>query len=535
MAFLPCRFFLPEVRDMPDMTKTASRQRTRRSRHRTRRQSRPASSVNQRPWKTLRYQQAPVSLLSDDAVETIHRAGLRILERTGMLVLSDRALEKYREAGFDVDRASNRVRFDSGLIESLLATAPRSFTLQAPNPARNLRLGEGHAIFSSVGGAAYVMDIDQGRRTGTYAEVCDFLRLIQSLEIIHQEGSGGFEAMDLPASSRHLDLFYAQCTLLDKNWLPWIMGRRQTLDAINMMAIRLGQKPEDLTGNPALCGIVNTNSPLQLDTPMAEGLMTMAEYGQAVTITPFTLAGAMAPVTLAGALAQQHAEAMAGLVLTQILRPGSPVMYGGFTSNVDMKSGSPAFGTPEYMQAAQATGQLARRLGIPFRSSNVNAANSADAQATYETCFSLWGAVSGQANMIKHAAGWLHGGLTVSLEKLIIDAEILQMVAASLEPFEVSPRALALDTIDEVGPAGHFFGTEHTMARYQEAFYMPLLSNWDNYETWLEKGSVTTERRANRIWKQLLQDYQPPPIDIETDEALQEYVAVRKQQIEKTN
>jgi trimethylamine--corrinoid protein Co-methyltransferase len=395
------------------------------------------------------------------------------------------------------------------------------------------------------------MDSDKGRRTGTYAEMCDFVRLVQSLDILHQDGGGGFEAMDLPAASRHLDLFYAQCTLLDKNWVPWTMGRAQTMDAINMMALSLGKSPEDLITTPALCGIINTNTPLQLDIPMAEGLITMAEYGQAVAITPFTLSGAMAPVTLAehgqavaitpftlsgamapitlaGALALQHAEAMAGIALTQIVRPGAPVLYGGFTSNVDMKTGSPAFGTPEYLQAAQASGQLARRLGVPFRSSNVNAANSPDAQAAYESCLSLWGAISGQANMIKHAAGWMHGGLTASLEKLIIDAEVLQMVAASLEPFEVNSETLARDAIREVGPGGHFFGCEHTMSRYEDAFYAPLLSNWSNHESWLEAGSVNTEQRANQIWKQLLKEYQQPDIDPAIDDALQDYVARRK-------
>jgi trimethylamine--corrinoid protein Co-methyltransferase len=289
--------------------------------------------------------------------------------------------------------------------------------------------------------------------------------------------------------------------------------------------------PADLIDSPALCGIINTNTPLQLDIPMAEGLITMAEFGQAVAITPFTLAGAMAPVTLAGALALQHAEAMAGIALTQIVRPGSPVLYGGFTSNVDMKSGSPAFGTPEYLQAAQASGQLARRLGVPFRSSNVNAANSPDAQSAYESCLSLWGAITGQANLIKHAAGWLHGGLTASLEKLIIDAEILQMVAASLEPFEVNEETIALEAIGEVGPGGHFFGSPHTMARYESAFYAPLLSNWDNHETWLEAGSVDAEQRANQIWKQLLKEYQQPDIDPAIDEALRDYMGRRKQEI----
>ena len=310
------------------------------------------------------------------------------------------------------------------------------------------------------------------------------------------------------------------------------MGREQVLDAVNMATISLGQSREDLLESPALCGIINTNTPLQLDIPMAEGLMAMAEFGQAVAVTPFTLSGAMAPVTLAGALTLQHAEAMAGIALTQIVRPGAPVLYGGFTSNVDMKTGSPAFGTPEYLQAAQASGQLCRRIGVPFRSSNVNAANAPDAQAAYESCLSLWGAISGQAHMIKHAAGWLHGGLTASLEKLIIDAEMLQMVAASLEPFEVNADTLALDAIREVGPGGHFFGSAHTMERYEDAFYAPLVSNWSNYETWLEEGSVTTEQRANQIWKQLLQEYEQPPLDPAVDEALQDYVARRKRELD---
>ena len=508
---------------------------TNKTRRRSQRKTRISGSIAQPAWKPLRYRNTPTELLSEDALESIHHAALSILQETGMVILSDAARNRYAQAGFDVDPATQRVRFDPDLVESLVAQAPSSFTLEARNPAKNLRVGDGHAIFTSVGGPAYVMDSDNGRRTGTYAETCDFMRLVQSLDILHQDGGGGFEAMDLPAASRHLDLFYAQCTLLDKNWVPWTMGRAQTMDAINMVALSLGKSPESLIAAPALCGIINTNTPLQLDIPMAEGLMTMAEYGQAVAITPFTLSGAMAPVTIAGALALQHAEAMAGIALTQIVRPGAPVLYGGFTSNVDMKTGSPAFGTPEYLQAAQASGQLARRLGVPFRSSNVNAANCPDAQAAYESCLSLWGAVTGQANMIKHAAGWLHGGLTASLEKLIIDAEVLQMVAASLEPFEVNSETLARDAIREVGPGGHFFGSEHTMSRYEDAFYAPLLSNWSNHESWLEAGSVNTEQRANQVWKQLLKEYQQPEIDPAIDEALQDYVARRKPELQSTH
>jgi len=375
------------------------------------------------------------------------------------------------------------------------------------------------------------MDSDKGRRNGTYSEMCDFLRLVQSLDILHQEGGGGFEALDLPANTRHLDLYYAQCTLLDKNWQPWGIGREQAMDAIEMAAIMFGKNIDELISFPVFSCVINTNSPLQLDIPMAEGLIAMAEYGQSIIITPFTLSGAMSPVTLAGALAQQHAEAMVGIALAQTVRKGTPVLYGGFTSNVDMKTGSPAFGTPEYVQAAQASGQLARYLGLPFRSSNVTSANCPDAQAAYESSMALWGATTGQANLIMHAAGWLHGGLTASLEKLIIDAEMLQMMAAYLEPLVVNVETLALDTIKEVGPAGHFFGTTHTMERYEHAFYSPLLSNWDNYETWLERGSLNSEQRANQIWKQLLREYEQPPIDPAIDEALLDYVNRRKRNI----
>jgi trimethylamine--corrinoid protein Co-methyltransferase len=486
------------------------------------------SGISQRPWKQLTYHQPPVALLSADEVERIHETALTVLREIGMKVLSPEARASYAKAGFAVDEGEELVRFESDAVMELVKKAPKRFTLHACNPAKNLEVGGNKAIYSSVGGPAYCMDLDRGRRDGTFAEMCDFLRLVQSLDILHQEGGGGFEPLDLPAQTRHLDLYHAQIRLLDKNWQPWGIGRDQAMDAIKMAAMSLGKRPEDLAEAPVFTCVINTNSPLQLDIPMAEGLMTMASHGQAAIITPFTLSGAMSPVTLAGALAQQHAEAMAGIALTQIVRPGVPVIYGGFTSNVDMKTGSPAFGTPEYLQAAQASGQLARRLGLPFRSSNVTAANAPDAQAAYESLMSLTGAITGQAHLIMHAAGWLGGGLTASFEKLILDAELLQMMAATLEPLEVSEETLALDALRDVGPAGHFFGTAHTLERYRDAFYQPLLSNWENYDTWVERGSITAEQNANRIWKELLKDYQQPPLDPAIDEALADYVARRK-------
>jgi trimethylamine--corrinoid protein Co-methyltransferase len=484
----------------------------------------------QRPWSLLRRPYEPIAILAPDPIEAIHDAALSVLEEVGMRVLEPKARALFAAAGAELDEGDMRVRLDRAMVEELVAEAPAEFALAARNPERSLSVGGDHVIFSSVGGPAFVSDLDRGRRAGTHAELCDYLRLVQSLNVLHQEGGGPFEALDLPENTRHLDLYYASITLLDKSWQPSGLGRERALDALEMMALTLGTTREALVDTPAFACIINTNSPLLLDVPMAEGLVTMAEHGQAVVVTPFTLAGAMSPITLAGALAQQHAEVLAGIALCQIVRPGAPVVYGGFTSNADMKSGSPAFGTPEYTQAAQASGQLARRVGVPFRSSNVTAAKDVDAQAAYESAMALWGALLGGAHLVNHAAGWLEGGLTASFEKLIVDAELLQMMAAYFEPLEVSQAALALDSIREVGPGGHFFGTAHTLERYESAFYVPLVSDWSNYERWRDSGGANAGQRANAIWKQLLGEYEKPPLDPAVDEALRDYVARRKRE-----
>ncbi|HSS37080.1 MAG TPA: trimethylamine methyltransferase family protein, partial [Patescibacteria group bacterium] len=277
--------------------------------------------------------------------------------------------------------------------------------------------------------------------------------------------------------------------------------------------------------------VINSNSPLRLDGPMSDGLIEMALHGQPVVATPFTLAGAMTPVSLAGALAQQNAEAMFMVTLAQLVRPGAPMVYGGFTSNVDMRTGSPAFGTPEYVKAAFATGQLARRYHLPWRSSNATASSVVDAQAAYESEMSVWGAVMGGVNLLYQGAGWLEGGLTASFEKLIVDAEILQMMAEVLVPFDVDEATLGFEAIAEVGPGGHFFGSAHTLERYETAFYRPLLSDWRNFETWHEDGARTATERANTIWKQLLAEAVEPPMDPAIREALDAFVARRKREI----
>jgi trimethylamine--corrinoid protein Co-methyltransferase len=495
------------------------------------RKKRVVNAIQQLPWRNVVNPYAPIEILGGEQIETIIQTSLTVLKTQGMRFLESNSRQMMLKAGADVDEANQIVRFDPALVQEKLALAPSTFGLRARNPAHNLQVGGNNILFSSVGGPAFCSDLDNGRRPGTYDEMCDYLRIIQSLNILHQEGGGPFEAMDLPAETRHLDLYLAQIRLLDKNCQSYALGRERTIDSIEMACIALGVDRAELAERPALLGIINTNSPMQLDIPMTEAVIELAGAGQVCCITPFTLAGSMSPATLAGTLVQQTAEVLAVVTFAQVVNPGAPVFYGSFASNVDMRSGAPALGTPEYTKAAQASGQIARRLGLPFRSSNTTVSNCIDGQAAFESEMSLWGSVMGHANLVNHAAGWLEGGLTASFEKLIFDAEMLQMMAEYLRPIEVTDDELAVDAIAEVGPGGHHFGTSHTLERYESAFYTPILSNRQNFEAWQESGSIDVGARANQIWKQLLQEYEQPPLDPAIDEALLEYVAKRKADI----
>jgi trimethylamine--corrinoid protein Co-methyltransferase len=496
------------------------------------RKKRVANKIEQLPWQDVVNPYGPTAVLSDEQVARIIDGALTVLETQGMRFLEAGSRKQLASEGADVDEASKMVRFDRFLLKDKLALAPETFGLRARNRAHNLVIGGDHIIFASVGGPAFCSDLDKGRRPGTYAEMCDYMRLVQSLNIVHQEGGGAFEAMDLPGDSRHLDLYLAQIRLTDKNCQSYALGGMRSKDSIEMACIALETDRAGLMTDPALLGIINTNSPMQLDIPMTEAVRELAGAGQVCCVTPFTLAGSMSPATLAGTLVQQTAEVLAVVTYAQIVRPGAPVMYGSFASNVDMKSGSPALGTPEYTKAAQASGQIARHLGLPFRSSNTTVSNCVDGQAVYESEMSLWGSIMGGANLVNHAAGWLEGGLTASFEKLILDAEMLQMMAEYLRPIEVTDDELALDAIAEVGPGGHHFGTSHTLARYESAFYSPIMSNRQNYEAWQEAGSIESGMRANAIWKQLLQEYTQPDLDPAIDEALVDYADRRKLEIE---
>jgi trimethylamine--corrinoid protein Co-methyltransferase len=506
---------------------------SRRGRTRDRLRSERGNAIPLLPWRNVRNPLSPIEVLSADQVEAIHRASLRVLAEIGMKVLGEEARDVYRQAGADVDEGEETVRFDPALVEESVARAPHGFILEARDGARNIVLGGNNINFTCVGGPSFCSDLDRGRRSGTYQEMCDFLRLVHMLDIVHCGSSSPFEPLDLPVPTRHLDKAYAGLTLSNKVISCSLLGGARALDGLTLRAIAQGMDLEDIRGRPMIYGNINTNSPRQLDASMADGLMTLARYGQPVVVTPFTLCGAMAPATVAGALVQQNAEALAGMALAQAVNPGTPVVYGGFTSNVDMKTGAPAFGTPEYAKACQATGQMARRYGVPYRSSNTTASNVVDAQAAYESEMSIWGAVMGHANFVFHGAGWLEGGLVASFEKLIIDAEMLQMMACYLEPLQVDDETLALDAMAEVQPGGHYFGAGHTLERYETAFYAPLASDWRNFETWEEAGALTATQRANRIWKDLLKRYVKPPMDPAVEEALQAHVAKRKEEIER--
>jgi trimethylamine--corrinoid protein Co-methyltransferase len=492
-------------------------------------------TLPQLPWQLPKAPFAPLELLDPDQVQRLVEASLDVLERSGMRFLEAESRKLLRAAGARVDESDQMVRFDRDMVRELASTAPAHFGLRARNPARDLVIGGRNIVFSSVGGPAFCSDLDRGRRPGTYAELCDYLRLVQSLNILHQEGGGAFEPMDLPPESRHLDLYLAQLTLLDKNAQAYPLGRTRTVDCLEMTAIALGTDRAGLALTPAILAIINTNSPRQLDIPMTEAVLELAAAGQVCCITPFTLAGSMSPATLAGTLVQQTAEVLAVVALTQVINPGAPVMYGHFASNVDMQSGAPALGTPEYAKLALASGQIARALGLPWRSSSTTTSNCVDAQSAYESEMSLWACLLGQANLVNHAAGWLEGGLTASFEKLMVDAEMLQMMVDVLRPMVINDSELALDAIDAVPPGGHHFGTAHTFERYRTAFYTTMLSSRQNFENWAEQGSEDTAQRANRAWKSLLRDYQRPHVDPAIEEALLDYTQKRKREISSTH
>ena len=507
------------------MTRTSNRLSARRKENKGRSRS---VLQDQLPFAIPEYWDKPVEPISADQVEAIHHASLRVLKEVGILFLNDEALSVLAEAGCDIDWDTKNVRFDPDWVMAQVGKAPAEFTITPRNPEKANIWGGKHFNFGNVASAPNVMDLDEGRRVGTRKDYQNLLKLSQSYNCIHFISGYPVEPLDIHASVRHLHCIYDKLTLTDKVVHAYSLGAERVDDAMEMVRIAGGYTDAEFDASPKMFTNINSSSPLKHDFPMLDGAMRLARRGQPVVISPFTLAGAMAPVTIAGAVVQQNAEGLAAIALLQTIRAGTPVVYGAFTSNVDMKSGAPAFGTPEYVRAMQVSGQMARFYQLPWRGSNANATNAPDAQSVWESAFSLNGTCSGGANVIYHAAGWLEGGLSASFEKFVIDCEMLQQIIYAQKPLPFSEDDLAVEAMGEVGPNGHFFGSDHTQSRYQTAFYTPLLSDWRNYESWEEAGAVWTDRQANQHYKQIVADFEPPAIDPAIKEELADFVARRE-------
>jgi len=505
---------------------------SRAERRAARRQQRSEIPLAKLPFQELRNPFPPLEILPPEGIEKIHNASLDLLETTGICVMDEEALSLFEKAEARVDHQSQMVWLDRGWLMETVAQAPASFTWRARNPERNVRIGGNNIALAANGGMAYASNLDVGRRRGTLEDYEAFLKLGQMCNVIHINAGELVAIQDVPSSARHLRRLLANFLYTDKAVLEAAHGRIIPQDCLEMAKIVFG----DLSGDPIFGGVINVSSPLRYDGRMAGGLISYARAGQVAIVTPFISAGAMGPITVAGALTQQNAEALTGIALTQIVNPGVPVIYGNFTTPTDMKSGAPAFGTPEAAWATLVSAQLARRYNLPFRGSgSLNNSKVPDAQAAWESHWSLWPVMFAHTNFVLHSVGWLEGGLTASYEKWIIDAENLAMFFHFFKGFEISDETLALDMIAEVGPGGHHFGTSHTQARYATEFYQTTLADRLGYETWAAAGSWDTAKRAHAIWKDLLAQYEPPPLDPIFKEALIEFVEKREKELEGKN
>lgn len=496
----------------------------------TRRRKRRSAAERPAPrcvdYRRLRNPFPPVPLFSEDRVEALHEAALTVLQEYGMKILLDDARARFRAAGALVDDDERTVRIGRDIIDAAIASAPKRIEARGGVRDRDVILELGTMAIQSGAGAPHATDRLRGRRPGSLRDFEELTRLVQAFDVLHMLAPT-VEPQDVPAEIRHYAMTRAELTLSDKFPFVYSRGTGQVQDAFTMIRGFRGLSKEEFEADPWCYTIVNTNSPRLLDVPMAQGLIDFAEARQLSVVTPFCLMGAMAPVTVAGALTLSHAEALAAIALTQIVRPGAPVLYGAFASNVDMKSGAPAFGTPEQIKASLGAGQLARRLGLPWRGSAGCAANTNDAQAAQETVMSAWGAMLAGCTMMVHGAGWLEGGLTVGYEKLVTDIEAMQVLAELGTETPADDAAIALDALAEVAPGGHFFACAHTMARYRDAFYEPLLADWSNFGTWTERGSRDADMRATELWQSVLAHATAPAVDPGRLEALDAFIAAR--------
>lgn len=468
----------------------------------------------------------PYEVMSEENLLRIEKTADRILAETGIEFRDDPdALDHWRRAGAEVDGV--RVRFPPGLLREVLRTAPAEFTQHARNPENSVRIGGPNVVFAPAYGSPFVMDLDRGRRFGTLEDFENFIKLAQASPWFHHSGGTICEPTDIAVNKRHLDMVYAHLRYSDRAFLGSVTAEYRAEDSIEMARIVFGREFTD--ANCVIMGNVNVNSPLVWDGTMTRALRAYARANQAAIIVPFILGGAMGPVTTAGALAQSLAETMAGCALTQLERPGAPVIFGNFLSSMSLRSGSPTFGTPEPAAGSLVIGQLCRRLGLPLRcSGNFTTSKLPDAQAMAEGTMSMLAAVHCGANYILHSAGFLDGLLSMSYEKFVMDTDLCGALHTYLAGVSVDENQLAADSFAEVGPGNHFFGCTHTMANYQTAFWDSELADNEPFEKWEANGAADAATRANRLWKKRLADYQAPPLDEGTDEALRDFVSRRK-------
>ncbi len=468
----------------------------------------------------------PSEILDEEGLALIEGNAETVLQETGIEFRDDdEALALWRDAGADV--RGERVHIPKGLARQLLSSAPSQFIQHARNPRRSVRIGGNATVFAPVYGPPFVHDLDRGRRYGTIEDFRNFVKLAYLSPAIHHSGGTVTEPVDLPVNKRHLDMIYSHIKYSDKPFMGSVTHPDRAADTVAMAEIVFGK--EFVAGNAVTLNLINANSPLTFDDTMLGALKTYARAGQATIITPFIIAGAMAPASVAGVLAQALAEGMAGMAFSQLVRPGAPVVFGLFSSTMSMQSGAPAFGTPEPTKVILAAAQLARRLGVPFRSGgSLCSSKLPDAQAAYESAQSIWPAVMGGVNFVLHGAGWMEGGLSSSYEKFIMDADQLAMMEVLAAGIDLSENGQAMDAIAEVGPGGHYLGCAHTQANFETAFYRSTVANYESFEQWQSEGSLDAATRANGIWKEMLSGYQPPVMDPAIDEALRAFVENKK-------
>ncbi|TAH53508.1 MAG: trimethylamine methyltransferase [Chloroflexota bacterium] len=470
--------------------------------------------------------------LPREDIEFIHETTMRVLEEFGIAFNHDEAVDILERAGCEVDRdalPAPLVKFSREFVMEQLAKAPAEFTIHARNPKNNIVMGGNHMVLAPVYGPPNVQDLDKGRREATLEDFRNFVKLAQVVPDMHNAGGVVCEPNDEPQETRHLDMISSLLTLSDKTFMGNVVSAENANDTLEMASIVFGGR-EKIAQDPVLLALVNVNSPRLYDTRMLDSLVTYARARQPLIITPFILAGAMSPVAVGGTLVQQNAEALAGIALTQLINPGTPVVYGSFLSNSDMQSGSPAFGTPESCAGLFVSAQLARKYKLPFRSGGgLTSSKVADGQAMWEATMTFWPTFLACTNFVLHAAGWLESGLVSSYEKFVMDVEIVRMMQVFLRGIALDQEGLALDAFAEIGPGGYFFGAEHTMRHFRDAFYRPLIADVQNYVRWEQKGAETADVRANRVWKKWLNEYEKPAMDQGVEEELREYVTKRKE------